>query len=412
MQPILNNDPAKEGDFRTVTTMPEPTNHSSRTQETTPAHSGSELFNEVIDYLRNPLLILGTGMQVIYANRAYCNLFQVTQAQIEQRGLYDLDDHFWDIPAVHDLLEQAWAQETPPSDIELQCEFPRIGRKTFLLYARPLFSQDGSRRISLEIEDISERRSADEQAQAHVHKLERSNLELQDFAYVASHDLLEPLRAIQSFGERLNLQLGEELNSEARDSLDRILKAAKRMRGLINELLELSRITTKARQFSQVDLNEIAQAAISDLSKRLQESGGSVDLQSMPDIDADSTQMRQLLQNLIDNGLKFAREGIPPVVTVCAEIVQEDVIGSKQKMPMCRIEVQDNGIGFEDKYAERIFVPFQRLPNREKYVGTGIGLALCRKIVDRHGGYMTAQSALNEGSLFTVMLPVKQLNEK
>ena len=262
------------------------------------------------------MLVLGSGMRVWSANRSFYQLFQMSPADMEQRAFYEIDGGQWDIPSLRELLENVWVNETPPEDLEMQREFPRVGLKTMLLYARRLLSQgENPRLILLAIEDVTERRRAEEQVQIYVRKLEWSNRELQDFAYIASHDLQEPLRAIQAFGERLNKQAGDSLPEAARDSLDRMLRAATRMRGLISDLLEFSRVTTKARPFAPVDLNEVLQQALGDLSKRVEETGGRVDAGLLPTIDADSTQMRQLLQNLLDNALKYGREGVPPVVT-------------------------------------------------------------------------------------------------
>ncbi len=370
----------------------------------------ADLAQEVLDTIRKPLLVLGSGMRVESANSAFRGVFGLTQDEVEGHCLYEVDGGQWDTPGLRTLLEHVWGQEYPPEDLEMQHEFARIGPKTMLLYAQRLTHQGRDNPlILLAVEDITERRRAEEKVQTYVQKLEWSNRELQDFAYIASHDLQEPLRAIQAFGERLHNRVGEDLPEEARDYLDRMLRAAGRMRGLINDLLEFSRITTKARPFTPVNLNEVAKQAWGDLSQRAEETHGRVEAGPLPAVDADATQMRQLLQNLMDNALKYGREGVPPVVTVRGEVVRDDAAARPgRRRAMCRIEVQDNGIGFEEKHAKRIFAPFQRLHGRGKYDGTGIGLAICRKIVERHGGCITARSTPGEGSVFTVLLPVSQ----
>ncbi len=230
-------------------------------------------------------------------------------------------------------------------------------------------------------------------------ELQRSNRELQDFAFVASHDLQEPLRKIQAFGDRLTTKHGPQLNDEARDYLSRMQGAAGRMYTLINDLLSFSRVTTKAQPFVPTDLNKIVREVLGDLEVRLQETEGRVDVEDLPTIDADGLQMRQLLQNLIGNALKFHRPGEAPVIKIRAE---------KADPEMFVLTVTDNGIGFDEKYLDRIFTPFQRLHGRNEYDGTGIGLAVCRKIVERHGGTLTARSTPGEGSTFIATLPVKQ----
>lgn len=245
-------------------------------------------------------------------------------------------------------------------------------------------------------------------------ELERSNGELQSFASVASHDLQEPLRAIQAFGDRLKTRHGAALPAEGQDYLERMNLAAGRMRSLINDLLAYSRVTTKARPFQAADLALVIQGVISDLSSRLEETQGRIewDEASFPTIEADATQMRQLLQNLIANALKFHRDDAPPVVRLSAQILlpQDEAVPAPLRegtTEFCRIVVEDNGIGFEEKYTERIFAPFERLHSQRKYEGTGIGLAICRKIAERHGGTLTAKSVLGQGTTFSILLPVR-----
>jgi signal transduction histidine kinase len=181
--------------------------------------------------------------------------------------------------------------------------------------------------------------------------------------------------------------------------------AAERMQNLIQGLLTLSRVTTKGQDFVPVDLAAVAAEVVSDLEVQIQQAQGQVELGHMPRIMADPLQIRQLLQNLIGNALKFRREDEPPVVRVDARFVggraARDALAGEQ----CRLVVEDNGIGFEEQYAERIFGVFQRLHTREAYPGTGIGLAICKKIAERHGGSITAHSTPGQGSTFTVLLP-------
>ena len=244
--------------------------------------------------------------------------------------------------------------------------------------------------------DIRERKRAEEDLRTALTRLEHSNRELEDFAYVASHDLQEPLRKIQAFGDLLKSKHAEALPEQARDYIERMQSAAKRMQILINDLLSFSRVTTKAQPFVEVDLAEIAREVAHDLELRAHDSGGHVVVGELPVIDADPLQMRQLLQNLAGNGLKFHRDGVPAIVEIRGNVDDGH----------CRITVSDNGIGFDEKYAERIFTMFERLHSRDKYEGTGIGLAICRKIAERHGGEIRAHSQPGHGATFVVTLPV------
>jgi len=256
-------------------------------------------------------------------------------------------------------------------------------------------------------QEIVERKQAEERLKATAVRLERSNRELQDFAYVASHDLQEPLRKVQAFGDRLKAACSKALGVEGRDYLERMQAAAKRMQILIDDLLAFSRVTTKANPFESADLNIIVQEVLSDLEVRIQQSGGQVDAGELPVIDADPLQMRQLFQNLVGNALKFHQAGKPPIVKIRSQPSTHST-GNGLGEEVCRISVEDNGIGFDEKYLDRIFVLFQRLHGRSAYEGTGIGLAICRKITDRHGGSITAKSITGEGSTFIITLPIKQ----
>lgn len=239
-------------------------------------------------------------------------------------------------------------------------------------------------------------------------ELDRSNIELQQFASIASHDLQEPLRKILAFGNRLKDKYGEVLTDQGRDYLDRMQNAASRMQTLIDDLLILSRITTRARPFTTVNLAQVTQDVLSDLEVRIQQTQGRVEVGELPIIAADPLQMRQLLQNLIGNALKFHQDEEPPVVKVYSRFGTQRQPSEGQATDAWQIIVEDNGIGFDEMYLDRIFNVFQRLHSRSEYEGTGVGLAICRKIVERHGGSLTAESKPGRGATFTVTLPITQ----
>lgn len=239
-------------------------------------------------------------------------------------------------------------------------------------------------------------------------KLEVSNRELEEFASVASHDLQEPLRKVQAFGDRLKIKAGASLSDEGRDYLERMQNAAGRMQILINDLLTFSRVTSKGQPFVPVDLGLVVREVVSDLEARVEQTGGRIEIGDLPTIDADPLQMRQLFQNLIGNALKFHRKDVPPVVRISGTLIDRPADSAAVDAPFCQIVVADNGIGFDEKYLDRIFNVFQRLHGRNEYEGTGVGLAVCRRIAERHHGTITAESTPGQGSTFFVTLPVKQ----
>ena len=229
-------------------------------------------------------------------------------------------------------------------------------------------------------------------------KLEKSNEALQEFAVIASHDLQEPLRKVSTFGKMLKQKCDSSLGTEGNDYLERMLNANERMQSLLKGLLDYSRVTLADNPFVRVALSEIIRAVLSDLEVRIEKTGGEVQFGDLPVIQADPTQMQQLFQNLIGNALKFHKEGERPFIKIS---------GGTADGNYCRIVVQDNGIGFEGQYFKKIFAPFQRLHGKSSpYEGTGMGLAICKRIVERHGGSITAKSEPGVGSRFVITLPV------
>ncbi len=235
--------------------------------------------------------------------------------------------------------------------------------------------------------------------------LETSNRELQDFAHVTSHDLQEPLRKIQSFAALLRAEHAAALDEEARFYLERITDASARMSQLISDILAFSRVLHRSAPYQRLDLDGLLATVLGDLQMRLAETGGRVEAEPLPELEADASQMHQLLLNLIGNALKFHRKGEPPVVRVSGRVQPAPAAGAA---PLVEITVRDNGIGFDDRDAERIFAPFRRLHGRAAYEGTGIGLAICRRIAERHGGRISAEGRPGAGAAFTVTLPQRQ----
>jgi signal transduction histidine kinase len=240
----------------------------------------------------------------------------------------------------------------------------------------------------------------------YTQKLEHSNRELADFAYVASHDLQEPLRKIEAFGERLVNKYASILPEDGKMFVDRMQNAAGRMRKLINDLLSYSRVTTDAKAFQKISLTKVLTEVLSDLQIRIEETEATIEHGELPTIECEPMQMRQLLQNLIGNALKFRKPGVLPIINVSAEVVhcaENDATPSH-----ILLKISDNGIGFDNQFKDQIFTIFQRLHSRNEYEGTGIGLATVRKIVERHDGTINADGQLNIGATFHVTLPLLQ----
>lgn len=258
------------------------------------------------------------------------------------------------------------------------------------------------------LRDITHRKQTEKELKELAIALQQSNRELREFAQIASHDLQEPLRKIQAFGERLKSRYGDALNGEGRDYLDRMQSGAQRMQNLINGLLTFSRVTTGGRRFMPTNLNEVLKDVLSDLEVRIEQSEGRVEAEELPVINADPIQMHQLLLNVIGNALKFHRPDVPPLVRVYSQHLHERrQRGDGPFGELCQLMVEDNGIGFDEQYVNSIFNVFQRLHTRRQYEGTGLGLAVCRKIAERHGGSITARSVPHQGATFIITLPFK-----
>ncbi len=361
-----------------------------------------QLLLDILDTVREPLLVLDPEFCVSQANRAFYRNFRVEPADTIGTGLFALGDGQWDIEAVHDLLHAKLGPASSLDDIEVDHTFPRIGRKIMLLNARLVDSgPENPRMILLAIDDITERRMTEWRLEAQRTELQRSNLALEEFASVASHDLQEPLRKILTFGERLSVTAAEALQGESRQHLDRMMSAALRMRTLVHDLLAYSQVATRAEPFVSTDLGEIAREVIADLETAIADEGARVEVGDLPVLEADPLQMRQLLQNLLGNALKYRRKDQTPVVRLTS---------SRLSPRSFAITVTDNGIGFNSQYADKIFRMFERLHGKNEYAGSGIGLAICRAIVVRHGGTISATSRPGEGATFTVTLPVTHVS--
>ncbi len=246
--------------------------------------------------------------------------------------------------------------------------------------------------------DITARRLAEEALRSNMARLELVNAELQEFAFVAAHDLQEPLRKIHTFCDMAVKRCAPVLDSTGKDYLNRVVSSAIRMRQLLQDLLEFSRVAMRPDPLKRIDLVKIVREAADVFEASVKQTGCQIEIEDIPAIEADESQMSRLFQNLIGNALKF-RGGETPRIKV---------YGKLDGKRTCEIFVKDNGIGFAPKFAELIFKPFQRLHSRGEYDGTGMGLAICRKIVERHGGSIRAESEPGKGSTFIIRLPVKQ----
>tara|TARA_R110001583_G_scaffold40798_4_gene130225 strand:+ start:5142 stop:6617 length:1476 start_codon:yes stop_codon:yes gene_type:complete len=273
----------------------------------------------------------------------------------------------------------------------------RLNNRTELYYRQSLETKNEelAEKVKLRTKELT----------VYSEELARSNRELEDFAFVASHDLQEPLRKIRAFGDRLSTSYNDVIDERGLDFIKRMQNAAERMSNLINDLLEYSRINTRGKNFLAVPLAQIVTDVIDDLEVAIEESSAVIAYQDLPEINGDVTQLNQLFLNLLSNAIKFRQKDIAPKINIIHrnEPVMDPVLSTEILWHI--ITISDNGIGFEQAFAEKIFFPFQRLHARTAYKGTGIGLAVCRRIVERHGGTITVKSQVEQGTTFTIRLP-------
>jgi PAS domain S-box-containing protein len=362
--------------------------------------SREQRINRLFDANLIGIIMRDSSGRILEANDAYLEMMGFSREEVAAGNLNDRDItppeyHYLDDHCSQESLAKGYSK---PYEKEYIC---KDGTSIPVLIGYSLFAQEPAEFIGFVL-DLRELKGAQNSLAEYAEKLKHSNEELENFAFVASHDLQEPLRKIHHFGKSLRQLTEGKLSAQAEEYLDRIDKAIERMQTMIAGLLNLSRINTSGKKFEPLNLTRIAREVVSDLEVVIQASGGQVLIESLPIIQGDAFQIRQLLQNLVANALKFQKAGVTPVVCLSGEMIRTE------KKGQVRILVEDNGIGFKETDADRIFQPFVRLHGRNQYEGSGIGLTVCRKIVERHGGTITASSCPGEGSRFTIILPAAE----
>jgi PAS domain S-box-containing protein len=359
------------------------------------AAEASEFAENLIDTVREPLLALDQDLRVVKVNRSFYDFFKVKPEETMGQLIYDLGNKQWDIPGLRELLETILPQKTTFDNYEVEHDFTAIGKRIMLLNARQIQRGLGKERIILlAIEDITERKVAEDKLQAVLAELERSNKDLEQFASIASHDLQEPLRMVASYTQLLAERYEGQLDEKAGKYIAYAVEGAIRLQQLVNDLLAYSRVSTRGNRLESTDAHAILGQAIRNLAAAIEESKAIVTNEDLPLVRADAPQLALVFQNLLANAIKF-RGADSPLIHVSVRDHGGEWIFS----------VRDNGIGIELQYADRIFVIFQRLHTRQEYPGTGIGLAVCKRIVERHGGRIWFESEPGQGSTFFFTVP-------
>ena len=359
-------------------------------------------FSAIFSQAAVGIAVVDMNQKFVKMNQKYCDIVGYTDKE-----LYELAYH--EISHPDDLEECGiWVSKLFEGEIDSFSMEKRFIKKDgepvwVSLSCSCIKDKDGKAKYGIGVaQDITARKQAEEALLNYQKRLEQSNKDLEQFATVASHDLQAPLRKVLLFSTALVSNLRGTLSPENQNYMDRLQNATSKMQALITDLLALSQVHRRGQIFKTISLTTIVREAINALEYDLFDTKGKVEIGEMVSLEADPHQILQLMQNLIENALKFHQEGIPPVVSINSKLIDND---------WCEIQVSDQGIGFDEKYRDRIFRIFERLHGQEHYSGTGIGLAICQKIVERHHGKIEVKSAPNEGATFIVQLPVHQIKK-
>lgn len=398
-----------------------------------------EYSQTIIATIHEPMIILDKNLHVKSANKSFYKKFLVHKEETEGLPLFELGNRQWDIPKLRELLLGMLSKNSNLENFEVTHVFPGVGEKVMLLNASRIIQKTHREKlILLAIEDITERtryylkekevlkkdisihkagrmelEKAVMRRTKELHEknleLENANKDLKTFTYLSSHDLQEPLRKIQNFVARLQDEEMDNLSGQGQHYLQRTSETAKRMRALIEDLLKYSQTKDAKRQFIKTDLNLLLDDVKKDFAELIEEKKAVVQTEHLCEANIIYFQFYQLMHNLLSNALKFSRPRTSPRIVIKTEIAQGSKLKNKQLSPKtdyCHIIFTDNGIGFAPQYNERIFEVFQRLHGQEEYKGTGMGLAICKRIVENHNGIITATGKLNKGARFDIYIPV------
>lgn len=381
--------------------------------------------------LHEPFLILDKNLRIRSANDSFYLKFMAKKSETEGKLLFELGNSEWDIAQLRDFLEGLLKKNTNLKEFEITNVFPGIGKKTMLLNARQIvqksqneqlillaFTDVTERTLKVKAEKnklesiIQERTIALEQSYKTLEEkntfLEKMNKELETFTFVSSHDLQEPLRKVKNFTSILLLEEKKNLSRTGKVYLTRMQETVMRMQMLLEDLLAYSGVKNKGQKLEKSDLRVIIQETVADFKELIKEKNGVIKVGEMCPLNIVRFQMRQVLQNLISNSLKFALPDRRPIITIKCEHVSGKTLKNLNLLPKvkyCHITFSDNGIGFDPKYNERIFEVFQRLHEYDEYKGTGIGLAICKRIIENHHGIIIANGKKNKGATFEIYIP-------
>lgn len=370
----------------------------------------SRLYSEsIVDTIREPLLVLDSDLRVKSANASYYRYFNTTEQQTAGKLIFDLSDGNWNNVNFRDELVKVRSSREKVENYELEILLPE-GEKVMLLNVRPILNESlGEQLILIAINDMTELRTVNRLLEKNIQAIEESNRELSSFSYIVSHDLQEPLRKIHLFSKLISQDSASSLSLDSAEQLERVMLSIRRMQTLIEDLLSYSHIdNSDSYQSHDTNLNVLVKESTEDLSELIAAKNAVITTAPLLVIRAMPVLVRQLFTNLIGNAVKYSADGSTPAITIEGkEAAQTEIVALGGKSSnYYKVIVRDNGIGFPSEQASRIFEPFHRLHSKDKYDGTGIGLAICKKIMLKHQGFITAESSPGNGAVFSLYFPV------
>ncbi len=371
-----------------------------------------DFLDAVIATVREPFLVLENDFRVNTANTSYLQQFEVDESEVDGKSFFEIQSQKWNDGRLRDLLEKVLPQHKRIDDEEIMMKNDSDAHRIFLFNAREIIREKEDKAlILLSIEDITSKKKIENDLKTSVGELRKTNEQLDRYVHLASHDLQEPLRKIMIFSDRLS-GTGHITDEADKTIIAKIEKAAQRMSGLVKGLLEYSRVAHHGDLFEPTDLNTIVNDILSDFELLIEEKGAKVTVENLSEIEAIPLQMGQLLHNLISNALKFSKKDVVPEVRISSRPIPPGKTGDFPSLSSSRayieLIVSDNGIGFNPKYQEQIFMMFQRLRQSREYKGSGIGLSLVKKIIENHNGAVYTISEKDKGAEFHVILPVSR----
>jgi len=365
----------------------------------------------IVETIREPLIVLDTELRIKSANASFYSYFKTTEHETEDKILLDLADGRWQNEDFKNELLKVQSTGTNVADFEFKMFLPEIGERIMLLSIRPILHANlREQLILITINDISEIHIVNNILEKKNIALEETNKELTSFNYILSHDLQEPLRKIHTFSKLIADDHKSTLSEESAEYINRILVSTRRMQQLTEDLLNYSHIDNSDNyQLFDTDINIVIQESIEELSESIIAKGATVNVSELLVLRAIPLLVRQLFINLIGNAIKYSDKNLLPVITIEGKEIQDNEMPSAYSIShgkYYKLTVADNGIGFPNDQAVKIFDPFHRLHGKDKYDGTGIGLAICKKIMTKHHGFITAESSPGNGATFILYFPL------